>query len=44
MIAPWIRARLDGREAINAALIGHHTAIAGEMRIERRLVAVSGCA
>src|ERR1700676_2267835 len=40
MIAPWIRARLDRREAIDALAIGHNAAIAREMRIEWGLMLV----
>jgi len=40
MIAPRIRARLDGGEAIDAVAIGHDPAVAGKMRVERRLVEI----
>ena len=42
MIAPRIRARLDGHEAIRAAIVGDHSADAGEVRIERRIVLILG--
>src|SRR5271154_1234055 len=42
MIAPWIGTRLDAHKAIRAAIVGDHSADAGEVRIERRLVPISG--
>ena len=42
MIAPRIRTRLDGHEAIRAVLVGDHSSDASEMRIERRFVLVLG--
>src|ERR1700722_4419478 len=42
MIAPRIRTRLDGHEAICAVLVGYDSPDAGEMRIERCFVLVVG--
>src|SRR5258706_7051132 len=40
MIAPRIRARLDGDEAVAAFLVGKHAAGAVKIRIQRRIVIV----
>src|SRR3984893_13129084 len=40
VIAPWISARLDGPEAVEAAGIRQHPAPTGEVRIEWRVVVV----
>src|SRR3546814_12377870 len=44
VIAPGIGAGLDGDEAVAALVVGDGAAIAGEIRIERRVVLVDGVA
>ncbi|MNC42605.1 hypothetical protein D3C75_914240 [compost metagenome] len=39
-VAPWVRARLDGAEAVVAITVGQATADATEVRVQRRQVAV----
>src|SRR3546814_4867877 len=44
VIAPRIGAGLDGDEAVAALVVGDGAAIAGEIRIERRVMLVDGVA